>query len=338
MAEYRELEIITDQVYEENEVFEVEDESEVNFVMVQHDVIDSLIFEDIYEKMVYITIKRFANFNTKEGRPGIKLVSKLCCCSDRKVQMAIKGLEAKSLLKVTRRKKGNVNLPNKYTILKLPKALKEQHYKKVKEREEMERDTLVNDMHHPGAQDAPPLVHDMHHPPAQHAPERKRIKRERDIRERVKEKESIYQEEIKKLELPSLTKKVLNDSIDRLILFNVKLLEVEILFANTELEDSAFSSVLYTVLHSDIKKSFKRKMETSVQTYIENANKKQKLASKNRKNVREEVVPEYLEKEVLAGKQEAAVTTEQNDLEAEKLALQEKWKAYKNEGHKGDEM
>lgn len=140
-------------------------------------------------------------------------------------------------------------------------------------------------------------------------------------------RESIYLEKIKNLELPSLTKRVLIDSIDRLILFNIKVLEVEILFNNTELDDKAFSSVLYSVLHSEINKSFKGKMEVSIQTYITNANKKPSLEPKNRKHIRNEIVPDYLKEELVAGEQEAAVTNE--DLDDQKKALQDKWKAWK---------
>lgn len=108
-------------------------------------------------------------------------------------------------------------------------------------------------------------------------------------------KESIIQKEIENLELPSLTKRVLKNKIDRLILFNIDLLEVEVLFKNSELEDKAFADVLMDVLNSEIKKSFKRKMEVSIQNFIENMNNKVPLESKRQKTIREEMIPEFLQ-------------------------------------------
>ena len=115
------------------------------------------------------------------------------------------------------------------------------------------------------------------------------------INQEIINKESIIQKEIENLELPSLTKKVLKNKKDRLILFNIDLLEVEVLFSNSELEDKAFADVLMDVLNSEIKKSFKRKMEVSIQNFIENMNNKMSLEPKRQKIIREEMVPEFLQ-------------------------------------------
>lgn len=103
-------------------------------------------------------------------------------------------------------------------------------------------------------------------------------------------RESIYRNEIENLDIGKLSKSVLKDSIDRLILFDIKLLEIELLYKNSELTDKHFANVLDNVLKSEIKKSFKRKMEVSIDTFIENANKKPSLQRKGRT----EVVPESL--------------------------------------------
>ncbi|USK72646.1 hypothetical protein [Peribacillus asahii] len=70
------------------------------------------------------------------------------------------------------------------------------------------------------------------------------------------------------------------------------MLEVEVLFHNTELEDKPFADVLNDVLNSEIKKSFKRKMQVSIQNYIKSLNSKEVIEPKHNKPVREELMPE----------------------------------------------
>lgn len=112
-------------------------------------------------------------------------------------------------------------------------------------------------------------------------------------------KESIYLEQIEKLELGSSSKKVLAHLTDRLILFKIDLLEVELLFKNSNLADDQFSSVLSDVLESDIKFSFKRMMEKSIRTFIENYNKKVAVVTTatTKKPTRTEVLPDWFDDE-----------------------------------------
>ncbi|MCK6259407.1 helix-turn-helix domain-containing protein, partial [Fictibacillus sp. KIGAM418] len=131
----RKTEIVDLENVRNSNAIEVEDQNEVNFVFLEHVVIDSLIFEDIYEKMVYIVLKRFANFNSKQGFPSVKRLAQLSICSENKVRSSLKKLEAKKLIKVTMRNNGITNLSNKYTVLKITEELKELNYKNVEEKE-----------------------------------------------------------------------------------------------------------------------------------------------------------------------------------------------------------
>jgi hypothetical protein len=124
----------------------------------------------------------------------------------------------------------------------------------------------------------------------------KRINKNHELKE-LNKKESIYQENINNLEIPSLTKKVLTNKMDRLILFKIDLLEVEVLFKNSGLADKSFADVLLDVLNSDIKKSFKGKMQVSIQNYIKSVNAKAVIEPKQAKAIRTEIVPDWMKED-----------------------------------------
>lgn len=236
---------------------EVEDQNEVNFVFLEHAVIDSLIFSDIYEKMVYIVLKRFANFNSKEGWPSIKRLAQLAVCSENKVRSSLKKLEEKALIKVTIRKTGDQNLSNKYTILKITEELKAMNYKNLEDKEEK------GVLHHVKGGTSPREA------------ERKIIKDKNN--KKKNNKESIYLEQIKQIDLPFIIKKTLVKKIDRLILFKIDLDVVYLNYeaVNSRICDGEFAQVLDTVLTVGVKSNFNNLMQTAIQRYLENRVQKQ---------------------------------------------------------------
>src|SRR5690554_2422727 len=126
--------------------------SKRNFTIVQN-IIFSLEIS-VYAKLVYVYLNKCAD---EEGQafPSYNTIAENCSCSRRKAIEAIKELKEICLLEVQQRKiikEGKPsNTSNLYTIYDEPT-------------------TLVQEVHHPSAGDAPPLVQEMHHPSARHAP------------------------------------------------------------------------------------------------------------------------------------------------------------------------
>ncbi|WP_100523423.1 helix-turn-helix domain-containing protein [Mycobacteroides abscessus] len=110
---------------------------------------------DIYEQMVYIVLRSFANAREATAFPSYSTIAKLGRMSRRKAIDCVATLVAKGLLKkevrldVTKHRKIR-NTSNLYTI---------------------ETPKVVHSMHQGSAQHAPGVVHSMHQGSAQHAPE-----------------------------------------------------------------------------------------------------------------------------------------------------------------------
>ncbi len=110
---------------------------------------------DIYEQMVYIVLRSFANAREATAFPSYSTIAKLGRMSRRKAINCVTTLVEKGLLKkeirldVTKHRKIR-NTSNLYTI---------------------ETPKVVHSMHQGSAQHAPGVVHSMHQGSAQHAPE-----------------------------------------------------------------------------------------------------------------------------------------------------------------------
>jgi len=108
---------------------QVVDRNKINYVPIEHIVMDSLYFDNIYQKMVFIQLKRFANWHTQEAYPSRALLSKLCCCGETKIKTTIKQLEEKKLIEVKERYEDGKQLSNLYIILEYPQEMYDKHYK-----------------------------------------------------------------------------------------------------------------------------------------------------------------------------------------------------------------
>jgi len=145
----------------------------------------------IYEKMVYVVLRSYANSQDDTAFPSYETIAKKASMSKRKAIDCVEKLVKLGLLIKEERKKVSKNgkispTSNLYTIRR-PAEVKQ---------------GVVNDMHHPSAPDAPPLVNDMHHPSAPDAPENNNIKitnnnnlkennRERDLLKRAEIEEEL---------------------------------------------------------------------------------------------------------------------------------------------------
>ena len=135
----------------------------------------------IYEKMVYVVLRSYANSQDDTAFPSYDTIAKKASMSKRKAIDCVEKLVKLGLLVKEERKKvskkGKISPTSNLYYIRRPSEVNK---------------GVVNDMHHPSAPDALPLVHDMHHPSAHGAPENnnnkitnnKRLKenyRERDL-------------------------------------------------------------------------------------------------------------------------------------------------------------
>lgn len=141
----------------------------------------------IYEKMVYVVLRSYANSQDDTAFPSYETIAKKASMSKRKAIDCVEKLVKLGLLIKEERKKVSKNgkispTSNLYTIRR-PAEVKQ---------------GVVNDMHHPSAPDAPPLVHDMHHPSAHGAPENKnnKITSNKNLKENYRERDLIKGAEI----------------------------------------------------------------------------------------------------------------------------------------------
>lgn len=122
------------------------DKSGWNYTIIDNHIVETEDL-DIYQKMLYIALKRFANIQTGQAFPGVKKLALMSGMSERKARQVVLSLTEKCYIKVDHR----INQTSIYTILPTPAP-----------------DAGG------GAQDAGGVVHDMQVPPAHGADELKK--------------------------------------------------------------------------------------------------------------------------------------------------------------------
>ena len=120
------------------------------FFMVPNDIFDLELDLDIYEKMIYIYLRRCAN-NGSVPFPSYNTIADKCCMSRRKAIDTVNSLIEKNFLSKEKRE----NQSNIYHVIPPQKKVFP---------EGGESDALGSESHAPG------VVNDMHQPSAQHAP------------------------------------------------------------------------------------------------------------------------------------------------------------------------
>lgn len=93
---------------------QVQDKSGWHYTIVENEFLD-LEGLPIYEKMIYIALKRYANIQTNIAFPGIKKLASIAGMSERKARDAISSLEEMRFISIERRE----NKTSIYTILPL---------------------------------------------------------------------------------------------------------------------------------------------------------------------------------------------------------------------------
>ncbi|USK77718.1 hypothetical protein [Peribacillus frigoritolerans] len=138
-------------------------------------------------------------------------------------------------------------------------------------------------------------------------------------------------EDMENSSLPIPLLKILNDRIDRLIEFKLKISDIELHFnAVKEIyEEPEYGYVLSNLIDkmTFTPKNFADVMDNWLKRNRDNQNEVPDKKALEKKYVREEVMPDELKEELEAGEQQAAVTVE--ELNEQKKALQEKWEKWK---------
>lgn len=83
---------------------------------------DTKVFGKVYEKMVYVILCKYADYEAKTSYPSIGQIAKECLCSENTVRAAIRRLEELRLVKVEKRARddGKGQTSNLYTLLSIP--------------------------------------------------------------------------------------------------------------------------------------------------------------------------------------------------------------------------
>lgn len=106
------------------ELLDVQITFTIPFTQVQNSVIDSLAFDNPIDKMVYISLLRFAS---QKGRayPSISILATMNSSSENRIRQSLKRLEEMELITIRRRKLGQLNISNLYELHDIPHQLKE---------------------------------------------------------------------------------------------------------------------------------------------------------------------------------------------------------------------
>jgi len=82
---------------------------------------DNKYLDKPIQKLVYAILCMYADNETMKSHPSIQTLAKKCCCSENSIRSALKRLEELELISVKRRKYGEKNYSNEYTIWEPPK-------------------------------------------------------------------------------------------------------------------------------------------------------------------------------------------------------------------------
>jgi predicted transcriptional regulator len=109
----------------------VVNEANRKFVLVDYGVIhDTVHFEKVYEKMVYVILCKYADYQSKSSYPSIKTIAEQCLCSENTVRAALKKLEKLGLISIeTRKREKGGQTSNLYRLLPIPPHFPKYEYR-----------------------------------------------------------------------------------------------------------------------------------------------------------------------------------------------------------------
>lgn len=233
----------------------------IPFTQVHNKVIDCTKFQKPIDKLVYISLMRFA-FQKGHAFPSLNKLAKMNISSENTIRSSLKRLKQLKLVTIEERKEGKQQFSNMYYIHDLPdEMLSEQENKTPPQN--LKGGTSKNE-------GTPPQ--NLKGGTSNFEPEEEELNKKNMNKKKIKN-QSIQEKEIKELQVPSFIQQILLKNIDRLIDDNINLEDITLLFNSyhDKISEYSFAHVLSNVLErtkGEIYK-FRNIMEKSIHTYLE---------------------------------------------------------------------
>ena len=260
-----------------NQNMEVKPNFEIPFTQVSNDVIDAEDFEKPIDKLVYISLLRFA-FHKGHAYPSIKRLAKMTCVTKNTLLKSLKRLEDRKLIFIKKRVENNVHKSNIYYI------------NPYEPNENNGSEGVVQKMNHPSAKNEPPLVQKLNHPSAKIEPEEEELNNKTMNNKTMNNSLSI--QDVENADLPLPIKKTLKINIDRLIEDNIDLTDIKDSYElnNHYVDDIQFGIILNNVLVATKGKiqNIKNVLHTSIQNDKQKIHKEEKVEPQSN-----EVLPKW---------------------------------------------
>lgn len=218
----------------------------IPFTQVHNKVIDCTKFQKPIDKLVYISLMRFA-FQKGHAFPSLNKLAKMNISSENTIRSSLKRLKQLKLVTIEERKEGKQQFSNMYYIHDLPDEMLSEQENKT------------------------PLQN-LKGGTSNFEPEEEELNKKNMNKKKIKN-QSIQEKEIKELQVPSFIQQILLKNIDRLIDDNINLEDITLLFNSYQdkISEYSFAHVLSNVLErtkGEIYK-FRNIMEKSIHTYLE---------------------------------------------------------------------
>lgn len=275
----------------------------IPFTQVQNTVIDSTLFENPIDKLIYISLLRFA-FNKGEAFPSISTLAKMNSSSENRIRQSIKRLEKMELVTViTRRKSNKEHQSNLYHIHDLPKVHEEYSIMNLGKKTPEKKGTSKNEVPSSKSEVGGSSEIEVRGSKIEGEEEalNKKNLRIRNINKNQSiegtEKARITENDIQKLNVHIAVQKQLILNIDRLIDDNIQIKDIEMNYlANKDnLNEYQYAEILSTVLRKtkSVIKNIPSLMNVSIKNYLSDIVEHKNKIEESKSN---EVVPDWFKK------------------------------------------
>src|SRR5699024_9266944 len=225
----------------------------IPFTQVHNKVIDCTKFQKPIDKLVYISLMRFA-FQKGHAFPSLNKLAKMNISSENTIRSSLKRLKQLKLVTIEERKEGKQQFSNMYYIHDLPdEMLSEQENKTPPQN--LKGGTSKNEGTPPqnlkgGTSKNEGTPHqNLKGSTSNYEPEEEELNKKNMNKKKIKN-QSIQEKEIKELQVPSFIQQILLKNIDRLIDDNINLEDITLLFNSyhDKISEYSFAHVLSNVL------------------------------------------------------------------------------------------
>jgi len=233
----------------------------IPFTQVHNKVIDCTKFQKPIDKLVYISLIRFA-FQKGHAFPSLNKLAKMNISSENTIRSSLKRLKQLRLVTIEERREGKQQFSNMYYIHDLPDEMLS----------ESENETPPQNLKGGTSKNEGTPPQNLKGGTSNFEPEEKELNK-KNMNKKNMNNLSIQEKDIKKLELPTFIQQVLIKNIDRLIDDNIDLKDITLLFKSYQdkISEYSFAHVLSNVLEQTKGRINKIRniMEKSIHTYLE---------------------------------------------------------------------